>query len=143
MTDPQDPYDLRRFVQAQDPVYAQVLAELAAGAKASHWIWFIFPQLRELGRSATARHFGIASLAEAQAYWRHPVLGGRLRECVGLLLAVRGRTALQILGAPDDLKLRSSLTLFARAAPGEVLFRRALQTYFDGLPDPRTTALLD
>ncbi|HMM86312.1 MAG: DUF1810 domain-containing protein [Gammaproteobacteria bacterium] len=132
-------FDLRRFVDAQAPVAAQVLAELAAGAKTSHWMWFVFPQLRGLGRSATAAHFGIASLAEAQAYARHPLLGARLRECTALLLAApAGRSARDILGDVDALKLRSSMTLFARADPGEPLYRAALDRFFDGQPDPRT-----
>ncbi len=137
-----DPYDLQRFVDAQAPVYDRVCAELRAGAKRSHWMWFIFPQLTELGQSATAKHFGIASLAEAQAYWVHPLLGPRLKECTELVLAVEGKTALQIFGPPDDLKLCSSLTLFERAAPEEPAFGRALDTYYGGERDPRTLALL-
>ena len=133
---------LAHFVEAQDPVYRQVVEELAAGAKASHWMWFIFPQLRGLGRSPMAVKFGIASLDEARAYWRHAVLGPRLRECVELLLAVKDRTALQILGPPDDLKFRSSMTLFAHAVPDEPIFKRALAKYFDGREDPNTTDLL-
>src|SRR5512137_2042284 len=99
-----DPFDLQRFVDAQRSVYPQVRAELAAGSKRSHWMWFVFPQLKELGRSATAQHYGIASLAEAQAYWAHPLLGPRLRECTDLVLAVDGRGAHEIFGPPDDLK---------------------------------------
>jgi uncharacterized protein (DUF1810 family) len=137
-----DPHNLERFVQAQDPVYAQVCAELAAGRKTSHWMWFIFPQLEGLGRSAMARHFGIASKAQAEAYWRHALLGVRLKECTELMLAVNGRTALQILGAPDDLKFRSSLTLFAQAAADEPVFERALAQYFGGEYDARTLELL-
>jgi uncharacterized protein (DUF1810 family) len=137
-----DPYDLRRFVEAQDPVYAQVRAELAAGAKASHWMWFVFPQLKELGRSTTARHFGIATRAEAVAYWQHPLLGARLKECSELMLGVEGKSALQILGSPDDLKFRSSMTLFAEVAPEEPAFRRALGKYFGGRVDERTLELL-
>jgi uncharacterized protein (DUF1810 family) len=137
-----DPHNLERFVQAQDPVYAQVCAELAAGRKTSHWMWFIFPQLEGLGRSAMARHFGIASKAQAEAYWRHALLGVRLKECTELMLAVNGRTALQILGAPDDLKFRSSLTLFAQAAADEPVFERALAKYFGGEYDARTLELL-
>lgn len=134
-----DAFDLRRFVDAQAPVAAQVRAELAAGAKTSHWMWFVFPQLRGLGRSATAAHFGIRSLAEAQAYARHPLLGARLRECTALLLAApAGRSARDILGDVDALKLRSSMTLFARADPGEPMYRAALDRFFDGQPDPRT-----
>jgi uncharacterized protein (DUF1810 family) len=140
MTD--DPHDLQRFVDAQDPVYPEVVGELRRGAKRSHWMWFVFPQLRELGRSATARRYGIASLDEARAYWRHPRLGPRLVECVGLLLAVPDKSALEILGSPDDLKLRSSLTLFERAAPEEPAFGRALDRFCAGARDPRTLALL-
>ena len=137
-----DPHNLQRFIDAQDPVYAEVLAELAAGQKTSHWMWFVFPQHKELGRSAMAQRYGIASKEEAQAYWQHPVLGARLRECVELLLAVKGKTAFHIFGSPDDLKLRSSLTLFSNVAPGEPLFRRALEKYFDGVGDARTLELL-
>lgn len=136
------PFQLQRFVDAQAPVYAHVCAELAAGDKSSHWMWFVFPQLRDLGRSETARFYGLASLAEAQAYCQHPVLGPRLRQCVAALLVHRGKSALQILGSPDDLKLRSSLTLFARAAPQEPLFAQALVQFYGGRPDPKTLALL-
>lgn len=139
----QDPYDLQRFVTAQDPVYAQVCAELAAGAKASHWMWFVFPQLRALGRSATAQYYGLASRAEAAAYWRHPLLGQRLKDCTGLVLGVQGRTAQQIFGGIDELKFRSCMTLFAAVAPEEPAFRQALEKYFGGAADPRTLELLD
>ena len=138
-----DPFDLRRFVAAQEPLYAQVTAELAAGAKTSHWMWFIFPQLKALGRSSTAQHYGIGSLAEAQAYARHPQLGARLRQCCGLLMAVQGRSALQIFGAIDALKLRSCLTLFERAAPHEALFGQLLHKYYAGERDAATLQLLD
>jgi uncharacterized protein (DUF1810 family) len=137
-----DPHDLQRFVNAQDSVYHDVRLELAAGDKRSHWMWFIFPQLRELGRSMTARHYGIASRAEALAYWKHQVLGPRLAECSGLVLAVQGRTALQIMGSPDDLKLRSCMTLFAEVAPQEPVFRRVIEKYYGGVPDGKTVALL-
>jgi len=133
-----DPYNLERFVQAQNPVYSQVCAELAAGLKTSHWIWFVFPQLKGLGHSAIAQHFGVTSKAEAEAYWQHTLLGARLKECAELVLAVEGRTALQIFGAPDDLKFHSSLTLFAQAAPDEPVFQRALTKYFDGEGDVGT-----
>jgi uncharacterized protein (DUF1810 family) len=138
-----DPHDLQRFIEAQRPVYAQVLAELAAGAKTSHWMWFVFPQLKGLGRSSTARHFGIASREEAEAYWRHPVLGARLKECSEWMLAATGKTAHQILGSPDDLKFRSSMTLFAQVAPEQPVFRQALDKYFGGEADPRTIELLE
>lgn len=136
-----DPFDLQRFVDAQQAVYPQVRAELADGRKRSHWMWFVFPQLKGLGRSATAQHYGIASKAEAQAYWAHSVLGPRLRECTELVLATGARSAQEIFGPPDDLKFRSSMTLFAQAT-GEPLFKRALQKYFGGEADPRTIELL-
>jgi len=143
MPDPSpDPFDLQRFVAAQDPVYAQVKAELAAGAKTSHWMWFVFPQLKALGRSGTARHFGIASLDEARAYARHPLLGARLRECGRILLALRGFSALQIFGSIDAMKLRSCLTLFERAAPAEPLWGDLLQRYCGGERDAATLQLL-
>jgi uncharacterized protein (DUF1810 family) len=130
-------FDLGRFVTAQDAVYGQVRAELGAGRKASHWMWFVFPQLEGLGRSAMAQHYAIASAAEARAYWAHPVLGPRLAQCTELVLAVEGRSAHQIFGAPDDLKFRSCMTLFARAT-GAPVFSRALEKFFGGEPDPRT-----
>lgn len=133
-----DPHDLQRFIAAQDPVYPRICAELAAGAKTSHWMWFVFPQLKGLGRSAIAQHYGIASKAEAEAYWQHPVLSARLRQCTELVLAVQGKTALQILGSPDELKFRSSMTLFAQVAPDEPAFQRALQKYFGGQADAAT-----
>lgn len=132
---------LDRFVEAQAPVYDEVCKELAAGRKESHWMWFIFPQLRSLGRSATARHFGMAG-ADALAYWQHPVLGPRLQQCCELLLKVEGRSALEILGSTDAMKLRSSMTLFAAAVPETTLFRAVLQKYYEGENDPATLALL-
>jgi uncharacterized protein (DUF1810 family) len=137
-----DPFDLQRFVDAQEGVYAPVRAELSRGAKSSHWMWFVFPQLRALGRSQTARHFGIASRAEALAYWQHPLLGTRLKECTTLVLAVAGRSALQIFGTPDEMKLRSCMTLFSQVAPQEPLFSQALAKYFGGQGDPLTLELL-
>lgn len=137
-----DPHDLQRFVDAQDPVYARVKEELARGAKASHWMWFVFPQLKGLGRSAIAQHYGIASREEAQAYWRHPLLGPRLKECTELVLAVAGKTALQVFGSPDDLKFCSSMTLFERAVPAEPAFGRAIEKYFGGARDARTIGLM-
>jgi uncharacterized protein (DUF1810 family) len=137
-----DPHNLRRFVEAQEPVYEQVRAELQAGSKASHWMWFVFPQLKGLGRSPTAEYFGIASHDEAVAYWTHPLLGPRLRECTDLVLAVEGRTAHQIFGSPDDVKFRSCLTLFERAAPEEPVFARALDKYFEGERDAATLEFL-
>ncbi|HMN77534.1 MAG TPA: DUF1810 domain-containing protein [Burkholderiaceae bacterium] len=137
-----DPFALQRFVDAQGSVYAQVRAELRAGAKSSHWMWFVLPQLAGLGRSATAKYFGIASRAEGAAYWRHPVLGARLEECTGLVLAVQGRSAHQIFGAPDDLKFCSSMTLFEQLVPDEPAFAQALAKYFGGRRDARTLELL-
>jgi len=137
-----DPFDLQRFVDAQQPLWAQVTAELTAGAKTSHWMWFVFPQLKGLGRSGTALHYGLASLDEARAYAQHPLLGARLRQCCALLLDVRGRSALQIFGSIDTLKLRSCLTLFERAAPHEPLFGQLLVKYYDGERDPATLQLL-
>ena len=134
--------DLERFVEAQDRVHDNVRQELAAGRKATHWMWFVFPQLRGLGRSATAQYFGIGSRGEAAAYLQHPVLGARLRECVELVLAVDDSTVHAIFGSPDDLKFRSSMTLFAAIAPAEPLFRRALEQYFGGQPDPATLEIL-
>lgn len=134
--------DLQRFVDAQDPVYRQVLGELHAGAKASHWMWFVFPQLRGLGHSTLARYYGLASRAEAEAYWHHPVLGARLLQCSELVLAVSGKTALQIFGSPDELKFRSSVTLFEHAAPDAAVFAQALKKYYAGERDARTLELL-
>ncbi|HEY2560785.1 MAG TPA: DUF1810 domain-containing protein [Caldimonas sp.] len=139
-----DPHDLERFVAAQAPVWAQVRAELAAGLKRSHWMWFVFPQLRGLGRSAMAARYGIGSRAEAAAYLDHPLLGARLIECTGLMLgADKGSSALAILGAPDDLKFRSSMTLFAAVAQVPTLYQAALARFFGGVGDPATLDLLD
>ncbi|MBN4093104.1 DUF1810 domain-containing protein [Methylobacterium sp. OT2] len=137
-----DTYDLGRFVAAQEGVYGRALAELQAGDKRSHWMWFIFPQIAGLGASPMAQRYAIGSLAEAQAYAAHPVLGARLRACTAAVNAVAGRSAHAIIGSPDDLKFRSSMTLFARAVPGEPVFADALARYFDGVPDPRTLAKL-
>src|SRR5215469_5095340 len=133
-----DPFNLRRFVEAQDLVYRSVIAELRAGVKQSHWMWFVFPQVSGLGHSAMADKYAIRSLDEAKAYLAHSLLGARLKECTELVLAVTGKTARQILGSPDDMKFRSSMTLFAQAAPNEPLFRDALKKYFDGKDDPAT-----
>ena len=137
-----DPFDLQRFVDAQNDVFTQVCDDLADGRKATHWMWFVFPQLRGLGHSSMAIRFGIASLAEARAYLAHPLLGPRLRECVRLVLATEGRSIREILGAPDDLKFRSCMTLFQCAAPAEALFGDALRRHFGGAPDARTLELL-
>jgi uncharacterized protein (DUF1810 family) len=136
-----DPFDLERFVTAQAPVYVAVLAELAAGHKRSHWMWFVFPQLRGLGMSSTAEFYGIASLAEAEAYLAHPLLGPRLVACTRAVLRHRDRSLREIFGSPDDLKFRSSMTLFAHAG-GDPLFRQALDAFCDGREDERTLALL-
>jgi len=139
-----DPYDLERFVAAQDAAatFDQAAAELRRGRKTSHWMWFVFPQIAGLGQSQTARRFAICSLEEARAYLRHPVLGPRLAECAGILAEVRGRTAEQIFGGLDAQKLRSSMTLFLRAAPDEPLFHQVIGQYFDGIPDAATDQLL-
>jgi uncharacterized protein (DUF1810 family) len=136
-----DPFDLQRFVDAQDGVYPQALAELKAGHKQSHWIWFVFPQIAGLGASAMNRRYAIGSLEEAVAYLEHSVLGPRLRNCVDTVNALEGRSARQVFG-PDDVKFRSSLTLFHRAAPEEHRFSDALATYFAGEQDTRTLELL-
>jgi uncharacterized protein (DUF1810 family) len=130
--------DLTRFVEAQDGIYERALAELRAGEKRSHWMWFVFPQVAGLGRSSTAQRYAIAGLDEARDYLAHPVLGPRLVECSEALLAVEGRDASQIMGYPDDLKLRSSMTLFAEAADDLAPFARVLEKYFDSSPDPAT-----
>jgi uncharacterized protein (DUF1810 family) len=130
-----DPYDLQRFVDAQDPVFEQVRAELGAGHKRGHWMWFIFPQLRGLGHSQMATRFAISSRDEAEAYLNHPVLGPRLRECTRLVMLVQGRSINQIFGYPDDLKFRSSMTLFASTASDNQIFKDALQKGFAGEPD--------
>ena len=135
-------HDLDRFVRAQEGVYEGVLDELRRGRKVGHWIWFIFPQLAGLGRSAMSQEYAIASVAEARAYLDHPVLGSRLRECTAMLLATEGRSALEILGSIDAMKLRSSMTLFHRAAPDEVLFAGVLERFHDGRADEATDALL-
>jgi uncharacterized protein (DUF1810 family) len=137
-----DPHNLKRFLDAQEPVFEQVRAELRAGHKQSHWMWFIFPQMRGLGHSDLADYYGIASRQEAEAYLAHPVLGPRLRECTRLVTQVDGRSIDQILGYPDNLKFRSSMTLFAAAASENQAFKDALQKYFDGKPDPLTLKLL-
>ena len=137
-----DPFDLNRFVHAQQPMYAQVVSELRAGRKLSHWIWFIFPQMKGLGRSPNAEFYGIRSLEEARAYHAHPLLGPRLEECTLLVLTVRGMPIDRILGPPDDMKFRSSMTLFAQAVPENTLFPQALDKYFGGRPDQLTLELL-
>lgn len=137
-----DPHRLDRFVEAQDRDYATALAELREGRKRSHWMWYVFPQLRGLGRSPTARFYAIGGLAEARTYLDHPLLGPRLLECCETVLAVQGRSAHAIFGAPDDLKLRSCATLFAKVAPAGSVFERLLERYFQGERDDRTLGLL-
>ncbi|MCW8088379.1 DUF1810 domain-containing protein [Sabulicella glaciei] len=138
-----DPFGLARFVAAQEGVLDRARAELRAGAKRSHWMWFVFPQLRRLGRSEMAHRFGIASAEEARAYLAHPVLGPRLLDCKALALASPAASALALFGPPDDMKFRSCMTLFARVRPGPSPFKEALARFFEGEPDPRTLALLD
>ena len=135
-----DPYDLQRFVAAQDAggTYRRAAAELRNGRKDSHWMWFVFPQVAGLGYSHASRTYAISSLAEARAYLAHPVLGPRLIECAAILTGLPGRTAEQVFGEVDAVKLRSSMTLFMRAAPAEPVFRQVLDQYFDGVPDPAT-----
>jgi uncharacterized protein (DUF1810 family) len=137
-----DPYDLDRFVRAQGPRYERALAEIRSGGKRSHWMWCIFPQLAELGRSPTSEKYAIRSLAEAEAYLRHPVLGPRLVECAEAVLAVEGRSAHDIFGSPDDRKLKSCATLFAIVSPPDSVFDRLLDTNFRGDRDGRTLRLL-
>jgi uncharacterized protein (DUF1810 family) len=134
--------DFAKFIAAQAPVYAAVTAELRAGRKATHWMWFVFPQLAGLGSSDRARRYALASPAEARGYLTHPLLGQRLRECTRLVNAVEDRSAHEIFGSPDDLKFHSSMTLFHRAAPDEPLFADALAKYFAGREDERTLNLL-
>jgi uncharacterized protein (DUF1810 family) len=136
----EDPFDLQRFVAAQDAggTYDRATAELRRGRKASHWMWFVFPQVAGLGYSPASRTYAITGLAEARAYLAHPVLGPRLTECAAILAGQHGRTAEQIFGEVDALKLCSSMTLFARAAPGEPVFRQVLDQYFGGVPDAAT-----
>jgi uncharacterized protein (DUF1810 family) len=139
-----DPFDLQRFVRAQDEggTYARAVAELRRGSKASHWMWFVFPQIAGLGQSAISRRYAISSLAEARAYADHPVLGPRLAECAGVVAALAGRTADEIFGGIDALKLRSSMTLFLHAAPAEPVFGQVLDRYFGAVPDPATERLI-
>ena len=133
-----DPHHLRRFVDAQKDGYARALEEIRAGRKQSHWMWYVFPQVEGLGASAMSRRYAITSVAEAEAYLAHPVLGPRLVACSEAVLAVEGRSAREIFGAPDDQKLRSCATLFARVSPPGSVFERVLARYFGGAPDDRT-----
>jgi uncharacterized protein (DUF1810 family) len=139
-----DPYDLQRFVAAQDEdgSYGKALAELRQGEKQGHWMWFVSPQLAGLGHSATSRRYAINSLSEAQSYVRHPILGTRLTECVGVLMELDDRTAVEVFGSVDSQKLQSSMTLFMRAVPAESRFAEVLDRYFEGVADPATDRLL-
>lgn len=132
--------DLERFIAAQAPVWTAVEAELTRGAKRSHWMWFIFPQIAGLGRSAMSVHYALGSLDEARAYLAHPILGARLRRATELMLTHAGQPAERVLGGIDAVKFRSSMTLFAAAAPSEALFGDALDSFFAGAPDPATLA---
>ncbi|MET4134074.1 DUF1810 domain-containing protein [Pseudarthrobacter sp. PvP090] len=140
----EDPYDLQRFVTAQDSggTYRHALDELRAGSKRSHWMWFVFPQIAGLGQSPTARRYAVASLDEAKAYLQHPVVGPRLVECAAAVAGLEGRTARQIFGGTDERKLHSSMTLFLRADPRQSIFQEVLAKYFDAMPDAATDKLL-
>jgi uncharacterized protein (DUF1810 family) len=137
-----DPHDLARFVFAQACDYQQALSEIRGGRKQSHWMWYIFPQLDGLGFSSTSRRYAIRSAAEAEAYLRHPVLGPRLLEIAEAALGIRGRSAFEVFGSPDDMKLRSCATLFAAVSPAGSVFERLLAHYFGGEPDAETLHLL-
>jgi uncharacterized protein (DUF1810 family) len=137
-----DPFDLDRFVRAQAADYKRALAEIKSGHKRSHWMWYVFPQFAGLGQSPTSQHFAISSLDEARAYLAHPILGPRLSECASALLDVHDKTVHQMFGSPDDLKLKSSATLFALVSPDDSVFHRLLEKYFDGHADERTLTLV-
>jgi uncharacterized protein (DUF1810 family) len=139
-----DQYDLERFVSAQNTgsIYEHAAGELRRGQKTSHWMWFVFPQMAGLGRSPTSQHYAVSSLDEAKEYLRHPVLGPRLLECAGIVATTENRTAPQIFGPIDAQKLRSSMTLFMRAAPDQPVFQQVLDRYFDGEPDSATDGLI-
>lgn len=138
-----DPFDLRRFVEAQASDYDHALSELRSGRKRSHWMWYVFPQFAGLGSSSTSRWFAITSIAEAEAYLRHPVLGPHLVECCTAVVNIQGRAAHDVFGSPDDVKLQSCATLFARVSQPGSVFEQVLGKYFDGMPDQRTLQLLD
>jgi uncharacterized protein (DUF1810 family) len=137
-----DPYDLTRFVQAQERDYEQAMSEIRSGRKRSHWMWYIFPQIEGLGVSSTSRHYAIKSVAEAEAFLRHPVLGPRLLASAQATMEVEGRSAFELFGTPDDMKLRSCATLFASVSPAGSVFQQLLDRYFDGEPDATTLGLL-
>ena len=138
-----DPFNLERFIKAQAPVYSQVCSELGNGRKTSHWMWFVFPQIAGLGRSAMAATYAIGSINEAKAYLEHEVLGPRLHECTELVAQVQGRSLRDIFGSPDDMKFQSSMTLFAKATTSNQRFTEALAKYCSGVLDPRTLALMN
>ena len=137
-----DPYNLNRFITAQEGIFENILAELSKGQKRTHWMWFIFPQIEGLGYSETSRYYSIKSPDEAREYLNHPVLGARLLKCCEILLGTKGKTASEIFGPPDDLKFKSSMTLFACVAEPDSVFARVLEKYFDGKHDKRTEVLL-
>jgi uncharacterized protein (DUF1810 family) len=137
-----DPYDLNRFLQAQQNDYQRALSEIRSGRKRSHWMWYIFPQYDGLGFSSTSKRYAIKSVAEAEAYLRHPVLGPRLVECAEAVLGVEGRSASEVFGSPDDLKLRSCATLFAAVSPPGSVFERVLEKFFRGVRDEKTLRLM-
>lgn len=138
----EDPFDLERFISAQEGIYSQVLAEIKRGQKRSHWMWYIFPQIEGLGFSPISKHYAVKSLAEARQYLEHPVLGSRLLECAQALLEVKGRSADEIFGYPDELKLRSCMTLFAQVASPRSEFEQVLDLYYAGQPDQQTLLIL-
>jgi uncharacterized protein (DUF1810 family) len=138
-----DAYNLGRFLEAQDQDYQQALSEIRRGRKQSHWMWYVFPQFEGLGMSATSHRYSISSVAEARAYLAHPVLGPRLIECADAALGVEGASAAEVFGSPDDMKLRSSATLFASVSPGGSVFHQLLDKYFQGQPDTRTLQLIE
>ncbi len=138
-----DQFDLNRFISAQKNIYAAVLSELRSGQKRSHWMWYIFPQIDGLGYSSTSKYYSIKSMEEARQYLKHPILGSRLVECAEAVLAVEGRSISEIFGYPDDLKLKSSMTLFAYVADPDYVFKRILDKYFNGEQDARTLDLLE
>ena len=140
---PDNSFGLSRFVEAQDPVYDDVLSELRSGRKTSHWMWFVFPQLAGLGISETSRFYAIKDIAEARAYLQHPILGPRLTECAEALLPIRGRSAHDIFGSPDDMKLKSCMTLFAHISSSESVFVKVLDHYYGGERDRKTLKRLD
>lgn len=143
MTGSSDPYELQRFVEAQNPVIDEVKKELRSGRKRTHWMWFVFPQMEGLGSSRMAQRYAISSREEAKAYVSHPILGPRLRECTELVNGVDGRSANDIFGSPDDLKFQSSMTLFDTVTADSTPFRTALELYYDNEPAPKTLELLE